>query len=134
MGKIQIQTEIDTHMLLASVSQIPVNELENFVHELNALILRRKTDSKEYRDKVLLSKINRTVFSPKKAERYIALHHKLEAETLSETEYKEFMDLVGQEEILRNERVKYLIELSQLRAVSLQNLMSTMGLNTIKNG
>ena len=134
MTKFQIQSEIDTQSLLASVSQIPVNELEYFVQELNALIVRRKTTNKEYRDKALLSKINQTVLPQNKAERYVHLHLKLEAETLSESEYQEFMDLVAQEEILRNERVKYLIELSQLRAVTLPQLMNALGLNAVSNG
>ena len=134
MSKIQIQSEIDTQSLLASVSQIPVNELEYFVRELNALITRRKTDNQEYRERTLLSKINQTVLPKNKAERYIKLHIKLEEETISESEYKEFMDLVTQDENLRNERVKYLIELSQLRAVTLPQLMNSLGLNVATNG
>ena len=134
MTKIQIHTEIDTQGLLASVSQIPVNELENFVQELNAVITRRKTNNKEYRERALLSQINKTVLPNNKAERYVSLHLKLEAETLTESEYQEFMDLVAQEEILRNERVKYLIELAQLRAVTLPQLMNSLGLNMGTNG
>ena len=134
MTKIQIHTEIDTQGLLASVSQIPVNELENFVQELNAVITRRKTNNKEYRERALLSQINKTVLPNNKAERYVSLHLKLEAETLTESEHQEFMDLVAQEEILRNERVKYLIELAQLRAVTLPQLMNSLGLNMGTNG
>ncbi len=64
-----------------------------------------------------------------KSERYVLLHHKLELENLSESEHKEFTDLVTEEENYRNERVKYLIELAQLRAVSLPQLMTNLGLN-----
>ena len=134
MTKIQIHTEIDTQGLLASISQIPVNELENFVQELNAVITRRKTNNKEYRERALLSQINKAILPNNKAERYVSLHLKLEAETLTESEYQEFMDLVAQEEILRNERVKYLIELAQLRAVTLPQLMNSLGLNKGTNG
>lgn len=134
MTKIQIHTEIDTQGLLASISQIPVKELENFVQELNAVIIRRKTNNKEYRERALLSHINKAVLSNDKAERYVNLHLKLEEGTLIESEYQEFMDLVAQEEILRNERVKYLIELAQLRAVTLPQLMYSLGLNIETNG
>ena len=134
MTKIQIHTEIDTQGLLASISQIPVNELENFVQELNAVITRRKTNNKEYRERALLSQINKAILPNNKAERYVSLHLKLEVETLTESEYQEFMDLVAQEEILRNERVKYLIELAQLRAVTLPQLMNSLGLNMGTNG
>jgi hypothetical protein len=124
---------MDTQSLLASVSQTPVNELENFVRELNALIIRKKTDDKEHHDRVLLSKINRAVLPKNKAERYVMLHLKLEAETITDLEYQEFMDLVAQDENLRNERVKYLIELAQLRAVTLPQLMNSLGLNIVSN-
>lgn len=134
MTKIQIQTEIDPQMFLASVSQIPVNELEYFVQELNALITRRKTNDKAYLDRALLSKINKAILPKSKTERYMSLHIKLEAETISESEYQEFMDLVAQEEELRNERVKYMIELSQLRGVALPQVMNSLGLNFVSNG
>jgi hypothetical protein len=134
MTKIQIQTEIDPQMFLTSVAQIPVNELEYFVQELNALITRRKTNDKAYLDRMLLSKINKAILPKTKTERYMSLHIKLEAETISESEYQEFMDLVTQEEELRNERVKYMIELSQLRGVTLPQVMSSLGLNLVSNG
>jgi hypothetical protein len=134
MTKIQIQTEIDPQIFLASVSQIPVNELEYFVQELNALITRRKTNDKAYRDRALLSKIITTILPKGKTERYMSLHLKLEAETIFEAEYQEFMDLVAQEEALRNERVKYMIELSQLRGVTLPQVMGSLGLNFVSNG
>ena len=134
MTKIQIQTEIDAQTFLSSVSQIPVNELEYFVRELNALITRRNTSNKEYRDRALLSKINQAVLPKGQTERYVNLHLKLEAETISESEYQEFMDLVAKEELLRNERVKYMIELSQLRGVTLPKVMSSLGLNFVANG
>ncbi len=134
MTKIQIQTEIDAQTFLSSVSQIPVNELEYFVRELNALITRRKESNKEYRDRALLSKINTAILPKGQTERYVSLHLKLEAETISESEYQEFMDLVAKEELLRNERVKYMIELSQLRGVTLPQVMSSLGLNFGSNG
>jgi hypothetical protein len=130
MAKFQIQSEIDTHVLLTSVAQMPVNELEFFVQELNALITRRKAQDKARRERALLGKINQTVLSKDKMERYIWLHHKLEADRLTDIEHKEFMDLVAQEEEKRNERVKFLIELAQLKAVSLPQLMLSLGLNS----
>ncbi len=133
MTKIQIQSEIDAQTLLAGVSEIPVKELEYFVRELNALITRKKTKDKDYRERALLSKMNRTVLSKHKSERYVSLHHKLELENLSESEHKEFMDLVTEEENYRNERVKYLIELAQLRAVTVPQLMISLGLNLPHN-
>ena len=123
MAKIQVQTEIDTQSLLMSVSQMPIPELEYFRRELNALITRKKTKSKDSREKFLLHKINRTALDPSQRERYSLLIQKLETETISSTEHEELTVLVTTDEKLRNNRVKYLIELSQLRSVSLIQLM-----------
>ena len=101
---------------------------------MNALITRRKTNDKAHLDRVLLSKINKVILPKGKTERYMSLHIKLEAETISESEYQEFMDLVAQEETLRNERVKYMIELSQLRGITLPQVMNSLGINVSSHG
>ena len=54
----------------------------------------------------------------------------MEVETLADTEYQELLNLVNQEEKIRNKRFKYLLELSQLRTISLTELMNHLGLNT----
>ena len=131
MTKIQAQSEIDTQGLLLGISQMPLNELAYFVSEINALITRRQVQDAGKQEKILLSKINQTALPIKKAERYAFLVKKLEADTMSETEHAEFMVLVAQEETLRNERVKYLIELAQLRNMPLLTLMEKLDLNTV---
>ena len=49
--------------------------------------------------------------------------------TITDTEYAELMQLTEEEEVIRCERLKYLVELAQLRAISLPQLMTNMGLN-----
>jgi hypothetical protein len=131
MENIQILTQMD---FIHSISNKPVVELEYYLQEINALIRRKKTHDKQGRDSFLLDKINKTVLDKKKVERYKALSHKIEAETITEAEHEEFMQLATFEENLRNRRVKYLIELAQLRAVSLPQLMITLGLKAKPNG
>ncbi len=134
MTTIQVQSGMDTQSLLSSVSQMPLSELEYFVRELNALITRIKVTDPKYHEKALLHKINQTVLPNKKAVRYALLLQKLEPDTMTDTEHAEFMDLVTEEEALRNERVKYLIELAQLRNMPLLKLMDNLGLNVTANG
>lgn len=134
MTKIQVQSEIDAQGLLIGISQMPLNELEYFVREINALFTRRKAQDKGNQEKNLLSKINQAVLPQNKAERYAVLIQKLEADTISDTEHSEFMDLITEEEAIRNDRVKYLIELSQLRNITLPQLMDSLGLNRAYNG
>jgi hypothetical protein len=85
------------------------------------------------RERILLEKITQTVLSKKKTQRYQELVYKLEFETLTDAEHAEFMRLANQEERLRNQRVKCLIELAQLRAVPLPQLMKDLGLNKVQN-
>ena len=62
---------------------------------------------------------------------YIFLQEKMEVENLSDTEYKELISLVAKEEKIRNKRFQYLLELSQLRGISLTELMHNLGLNIL---
>ena len=128
MSKVQIQTEIDSKALLAGAAQLKIKELEAFVRELNGTLIRKKAQDKGHQEKILIGQINRTVLSKKKNERYQELSEKLRAEAVSETERQEFLQLVAEEEELRNNRVQLLIELSQLRNIPLSRQMEELGL------
>ncbi len=133
MEALQIAPQTHALSLLPNMAELPVSELEFYLIEISALIRRKQTTDKTFRERVLLDKISQTVLSKQKAQRYQELAYKLEFETLSDTEYTEFMRLATHEEKLRNQRVKYLIELAQLRAVSLPQLMEDLGLKTPQN-
>jgi hypothetical protein len=119
---------MDAQSLLYNAAQMPLTELEAFINQLNALATRKKTPDTNVRDTILLDKINRTVLEKSKRERYHALIYKLEIETISDTDHAELLELVEEEEKIRVKRLKYLIELSQLRNVSLPQLMKTLEL------
>ena len=108
---------------------MPLKELEYFIRELNALAIRKRALDKGKRDKILLRKINETVLPEPIMERYLYLQEKMEVENLPDTEYQELLKLVTQEEKIRNKRFQYLLELSQLRGISLTELMNNLGLN-----
>ena len=120
---------MDTQVLIQGVAQMPISEMERFVQQVNALIVQKKTTDKTYRERFLLGKINQTVLSKEKIERYQKLVQKLESETLSKVEYKEFMKLTEVEEQIRYERLTYLVELAQLKSITLPQLMDNLGLN-----
>lgn len=94
----------------------------------------KKIQDKNKQEQQLLNKIKKHILDKKKKERYQFLVVKFEADTISESEHTELGQLSDIQEKLRNQRVKYLIELAQLRAVSLPQLMGEMGLNSIANG
>ena len=120
---------MDAQALLKDVSQMPLLELEGFVQAVNGLITQKKTTDKSYRERFLLGKINETALGLEKTLRYQLLIQKLESSTITDTEHAELMQLTDEEEVIRYERLKYLIELAQLRAITLPQLMEKMGLN-----
>ncbi len=131
MEKAQMPVEGTIPSLLGGFSEMSLTELEYFIKELNALAIRKRAADKGKRDKVLLRKINETVLPEPIMERYLYLQEKIEVESLSDTEYQELLNLVDKEEKIRNKRFQYLLELSQLRAVSMTELMDNLGLNIL---
>ena len=119
---------IDTQSLLQNVAQMPVPELEKLVKDINALLRRKKTQDKTFRERQLLHKINCTVLNAIQTARYQVLVEKLELSTITETEQIEFEALAHEEEKRRNQRVKYMLELAQIRAVTLPQVMASLGL------
>lgn len=130
-----VSTARQTHSLnlLPNMAELPVSELEVYLIEISALIRRKQTTDNKVQERVLLDKIAQTVLSRKKTQRYQELVEKLEFGSMTDAEHAEFMRLAAQEEKLRNQRVKCLIELAQLRAVSLPQLMKDLGLNKAQN-
>ena len=133
MEKIQMPVENTTSSLLGGFSDMSLKELEYFIRELNALAIKKRLLDKGKQDKVLLRKINQAVLSEPLMERYISLQEKMEVDNLSDTEYQELLSLVDKEEIIRNKRFQYLLELSQLRNIPLTELMNNLGLNILSH-
>ena len=122
---------IDTQSLLRDADRMPVTELERFLKDISALLRRKKTQDKDLRERQLLQKINSTVLNTAQIERYHALIEKLALSTMTDEEHDEFDILGNKEEKLRNQRVKYMLELAQLRAVSLTQVMESLGLKPL---
>jgi hypothetical protein len=96
---------------------------------MDAQALLKKTMDESYRERFLLDKINQTVLGKEETKRYQLLIHKLEFETLTDTEHAELMELADKEEKIRYERLTYLVELAQLKSITLPELMAKLGLN-----
>ncbi len=122
---------VDSQSLLNNAAQMPVLELERFLREANALLFRKKIKDKKLRERQLLYKINSTVLNSFQITRYHALSEKLHLGKIEDIETLEFEELANQEEKLRNQRVKYMIELSQIREITLLQVMEGLGLTPI---
>ena len=86
---------------------------------------------KKLRERQLLNNINFTVLDSFRVERYHYLSEKLQSGKISNAEHSELAILANKEEKMRNQRVKYMIELSQIREVSLSQVMESLDLTPI---
>ncbi len=134
MSKAQTQPAFDAPTLLEQVADMDIQELEDFVRQLNRMIFQRKSADNEFRQRTLLRLINQTVLSREKRALYLRLVKKLEKDTLTESEHLQFIQLTEEEETLRNERVQMLVELSCLKNIPLNQLMQDMGLQPVGHG
>ena len=82
---------------------------------------------------LIQDKINETILSKDKIERYQFLIYKHEFNVLSDAEYQELMQLTEEEETIRVQRLTYLVELAQLKGLGLSQLMENLGLNQRAN-
>lgn len=128
-------TAATANVFLPKIAELPLGELEKIARELRAVIVRKKRADLPSREGFLLKKINQAVLPASQRARFFELAEKLGTDEMSDAEHTEFMILTEQDEQLRNERVKFLIELAQLRRISLPKLMLDLGLATaVENG
>lgn len=129
MSTVQVVSEvkIDLNKLLEGVAQLDLGELEQFAFNVNTLVARRKAPSLPKREAELLQQINQG-FPLADRQRYNLLNQKLLDETLTPDENQELGLLIEQIERSDVERLTHLIELAQLRGISLDTLMDQLGL------
>lgn len=118
---------IDADQLLKQMAQLDTAALERVAFQVNNLVAKRKAPHLPRREAELLQQINRGVPTPV-WQRYHLLNEKLLDETLTPAEYEEFSTLVDQIEGADVERLQHLIELAQLRNLSLDALMDQLGI------
>ncbi len=127
MASVQTLSEPKVEQLLQSVALLGNNELEQFTDRFLALRAHRHAPSLPKREAELFQLINRGV--PGEVwQRYDALNDKLHAETITDEEHQELLGLIEQVKQADVERLRHLIELAQLRQLSLDELINQLGL------
>ncbi|MEM1121513.1 MAG: hypothetical protein AAGJ18_13775 [Bacteroidota bacterium] len=122
-------SELNFKTYLKSFTQFKIKQLEALIKELNVLLLKKKQQNNDFDERALISQLNRTVLNKEKRALYRLYSKKVEEETITPAEKIAFDQLADEAEQLRNKRVKILIDLAQLRGVSLPTLMQDLGLN-----
>ncbi|MFQ5595108.1 MAG: STAS/SEC14 domain-containing protein [Anaerolineae bacterium] len=130
MATVQVKSEISVELdeVLDGVAELDTPELERFLSQVSILLARRKAPSLPEREAELLRKINQGLPTALQ-QRYDELNAKVRANTITSSEHRELLQLVDQIELADAERMQHLIELAQLRALSVDELMNQLGIH-----
>ena len=130
MAAIEIQKGIKISLdeLLKGITQMDLSSLEQFSEEINRLIARKKTPNPTERELELI-KIIYTSIGKSVQQRYDELTQKNLNETISEEEHGELLTLVEMAEEHNAKWLQALVELAQLRAVSIDTVKTQLGVN-----
>jgi len=127
MPTIQIEANLSNEQILNAARQMSRQELSQLVEQVLALRARHEAQVLTAAESELLLKINQPVPDDLQR-RYDELIARRNERALSPEERQELLRLTDQVELLEAERVKHLIELAQLRHVSLDDLMRSLGM------
>ena len=127
MASLQITSQIDLDQLIEGLAQLETSELETCIEKVSLLLAQRKAPHLSAEETRLLRQINRTL--PHEVEsRHSALQEKVYEETITPAEQEELMALIPVIEQADLERLRALISLSQIRQVTLPELMQQLGI------
>lgn len=117
--------QIESDQLLNAALQMPEEEFQRFVTRLFTLKAQERTPALSERESELLTGINQGLSSAD-ARRMKELIGKRQSYTLTENELQELIRLTDESERLNVERLKHLLELAQLRGVTLDEVMNQL--------
>lgn len=129
MPTVQINSKVqfDLRDIISSMTELELPDLEQFRNQLNLIIAQKKAPNLSKRETELLLKINQ-VLSNEQLSRYEALKVKMEEDNISLKEHKELLSIVKEMEVIDVVRLEALVELSQIRGISVQQLMKDLGI------
>jgi hypothetical protein len=127
MPTIQIEADLSSEQLLSAARQLPRREFDQFVLRVLNLRAERGAPLLPAAESELLLKINHPV-SDDLQHRYDELIARRDKRTLTLEEHEELLGLTDRIELLEAERMSHLIELAQLRQITLEELMNQLGL------
>lgn len=117
--------EISKTNLLNVVVNLPESEFERLI--ASAKKLRQKSvKSQAEREVNLIKKVNNSVLSDDEHQRFYELVEKRRNENISENELNELIALTEKSEGLNVKRLKYLVEIANIRNKSLREVMKEL--------
>jgi hypothetical protein len=127
--RVTSEIKIDLDQLLNGVTQLETPDLEAFVNQVSLILAQRRVASLPEGETTLLQKINLELPETTRY-RYDGLQRKSQAEILTPEEHEELLSLIDRVEQADAERLEALLELAQLRQISLPELMVQLGIQS----
>ncbi|HYW19495.1 MAG TPA: STAS/SEC14 domain-containing protein [Nodularia sp. (in: cyanobacteria)] len=129
MPTMKVELQLSSDDLLKAVEQLNQADLKQFISQVIALQAQRTAPSLMQQESELLLKINQGI-SVEIQNYYNDLIAKRDIETLTDEEHRELLSLTEQIEKQQAQRIEYLVELANLRGISLNALMESLGIQT----
>jgi hypothetical protein len=126
MPVIHLEAQISTDELVAAAGQLGHSEMDELMDKLLTLRAQRRAPSLPAEEASLLAEINRGVPAALR-DRFDVLVERRRAGTLTAEEHAELVSLTDQIEAADAERLSRLARLAQLRSVSFDALLQSLG-------
>lgn len=127
MPVIHVEAQISPEELLAAAGQLSLPDMDHFVAKLLALHAKRCAPSLPTEEAELLKAIN-TGIPSNMHDRYDTLVERRRAGTLTADEHAELVNLTEELENADAARLSHVASLARLRGVSLNVLLSSLGI------
>lgn len=121
-------SQLSPEQIISAVSHLSPPELKQVLESLLALQAERNAPRLSAAESALLLRINQGL-PDELRERITVLRGKREDEVITDAEYEELTQLTDRAEELHADRMAALVELAQLRGVSLPVLMNQLGIH-----
>ena len=127
MTTVQFKSEVSIELdqLLTGVAQLDTPDLEQLLIQIQQVLAHRQNPSLPKLELELLQKINQAL--PEEIQqKYNDLSAKMRSLTITPEEHQDLLKLIDVVEQADSDRLQYLIQLSQLRNISLTELMQQL--------
>jgi len=121
MTVLDIPAQVTVDALIKVVTQLPSDELEEFLTRIN-IVRRRQANEAD-----LLAVVQHPL-PPEQQQRLDELRDRLESETLTDAERTELLEMIERIEAADVKRAEALLALAENRGVSVRRLMQDLGL------
>lgn len=134
MTKLQVtsQIELDFEQVLEGIAHLDLLALDEFTDKVIALRAKRQATSLSLTESELLQKINHGLPLSLRL-RFRALRQKLQENSITESEYEEYLSLADQIELADAERINHLAKLAALRNISIAQLVTQLDIQQPDN-